>query len=277
MCFTLIKGTFHVKGYSPDGDSIKFKAKTKANWLKIRGNVKLNSKSHAQLRFESIDTLETHYKRRHQPDRFAHGAMYSLLDELGITDVKWNSNMTRVTQAKDGAQGYILCREVERYGRPVAFAFKGDTDLKDGSSVWFDDQLLKQSMNYHLVKEGMAYVTYYSGLFDDLRSTMTSGYIDAKNGQKGLHAEDRTESGFTVRGINSLQKDHVILPKLFRRLVSHIDSGGFMRNFKSELAVNPEKVLLVNRGHFINFHNLVDVSGNEVKLNHPIEDVVFVG
>ena len=40
MSFTLIKGTFHVKGYSPDGDSIKFKASRTSNWLKVDGVVK---------------------------------------------------------------------------------------------------------------------------------------------------------------------------------------------------------------------------------------------
>jgi hypothetical protein len=32
MSFRVIKGTFHVVGYSPDGDSIRFKAVNEANW-----------------------------------------------------------------------------------------------------------------------------------------------------------------------------------------------------------------------------------------------------
>jgi hypothetical protein len=34
--YTLIKGHFHVVGYSPDGDSIKFKARNEAHWRKVR-------------------------------------------------------------------------------------------------------------------------------------------------------------------------------------------------------------------------------------------------
>ena len=67
MSFKVIKGTFHVVGYSPDGDSIRFKADKESNWDLLKGpKVKLNSKKHAQLRIEAIDTLETHYKGEHQ-------------------------------------------------------------------------------------------------------------------------------------------------------------------------------------------------------------------
>lgn len=60
MTFQAIKGTFHVVGYSPDGDSIRFKADNPGRWQDLAGRVKLNTKGHAQLRIEAIDTLETH-------------------------------------------------------------------------------------------------------------------------------------------------------------------------------------------------------------------------
>jgi len=45
MSFTLIKGTFHVLGYSPDGDSIRFKAKDASLWKKLSGPaVELNAR-----------------------------------------------------------------------------------------------------------------------------------------------------------------------------------------------------------------------------------------
>ena len=56
MPFFVIKGTFHIKGYSPDGDSIRFKADNEANWDKLSGpRVNLNARCHAQLRLEAID------------------------------------------------------------------------------------------------------------------------------------------------------------------------------------------------------------------------------
>lgn len=62
MPFTLIKGTYHLVGYSPDGDSIRFKPTNLALMRKLSGPApKINARGHAQLRLEAIDALETHY------------------------------------------------------------------------------------------------------------------------------------------------------------------------------------------------------------------------
>ena len=36
MPFVVIKGTFHVVGYSPDGDSVRFMADDKGLWSKLK-------------------------------------------------------------------------------------------------------------------------------------------------------------------------------------------------------------------------------------------------
>src|SRR5262249_12874659 len=83
------KGTFHVVGYSPDGDSVRFQADDRGNWELLDGPpVQLNARGHAQLRVEAIDTLETHYQGHHQPLQLANDALHCLLDELGIKEVK---------------------------------------------------------------------------------------------------------------------------------------------------------------------------------------------
>ncbi|MEM7112640.1 MAG: hypothetical protein AAF614_09405 [Chloroflexota bacterium] len=68
MNFTLIKGTFHIVGFSPDGDSIRFKANNPANWNKIQTDKreifeeKLAADDGAiTLRLQGVDALETHY------------------------------------------------------------------------------------------------------------------------------------------------------------------------------------------------------------------------
>jgi hypothetical protein len=35
MSFTLIRGTYHIQGYKPDGDSIRFGALDSAHWKKL--------------------------------------------------------------------------------------------------------------------------------------------------------------------------------------------------------------------------------------------------
>jgi hypothetical protein len=106
MPFVLIKGTFHVEGYSPDGDSVRFMADFKEHWAKLSGGpAVLNAKDHAQLRFEAIDTLETHYQNTHQPRKLATGALERLLEGLNITDVEWNETRTTIRDGGPRSRG----------------------------------------------------------------------------------------------------------------------------------------------------------------------------
>jgi hypothetical protein len=115
MSFFLIKGTFHVKGYSPDGDSVRFRANNSANWKKLSGPAaELNARGHAQLRMEAVDALETHYEGYHQPLKQAKAAGRFLLSSLGINEVVWNENQGTVIKAQDGTKGYILARCTEK-------------------------------------------------------------------------------------------------------------------------------------------------------------------
>src|SRR5688572_8021411 len=68
MNYTLIKGSFHVVGQSPDGDSLKFRATNSMLWDSIptenREIFLRNFKEQSgvvNLRLEGIDALETHY------------------------------------------------------------------------------------------------------------------------------------------------------------------------------------------------------------------------
>ena len=187
MPFTLIKGTFRVVGYQPDGDSFKLRAKNPNNWTKLSGRrVKPNSKGDVQLRFEAVDTLETHYQGVHQPLGLANSATNFTLAQAGIKNVVWGPKYRTVTAAADGVEGYILSRTTERNGRPVSFVFAGKTNRPDGSQVRLDGVLLRQSINYKLLKAGMAYPLYYDGLFADLREVMTDAVLGDHGIEMGL-------------------------------------------------------------------------------------------
>ena len=87
MDYLLIKGTFHVIGKRPDGDTLSFRASNKKNWEKLRRlsikqtksrtSVDLNKRDQVGIRFESIDALETRFKVRggitHQPLKWVRG------------------------------------------------------------------------------------------------------------------------------------------------------------------------------------------------------------
>ena len=81
MPFRVIPGRFHVVGYSPDGDSMRFAPDDIARLSGLAGPpARINARGHVQLRFEGVDTLETHYSAAgtagslHQPLALAHAA-----------------------------------------------------------------------------------------------------------------------------------------------------------------------------------------------------------
>jgi len=274
--FYQIEGTFHVVGYSPDGDSVRFRAADATNWSRLSGPpVEMNARGHAQLRFEAIDTLETHYEDEHQPLELATEALEFLLGELGITDVEWNDTRSTVVAANDGTAGYVLSREVEPNRRPVAFAFTGSPPEADGAEVFLDEEILRTSLNYLSVERGLAYPTYYKGLFSDLREEMTAAVNRAREAGAGVWAVDRTNKGFLVEGMDSVTDEHVILPKLFRRLARFLEAGGPVSGFGGFLEAQAEEVMILPAAHATHFDTVVEVEDDVVRMTEPPENLIF--
>jgi hypothetical protein len=278
MPFFVIKGTFHIKGYSPDGDSIRFQAAHKANWAKLSGPpAALNARVHAQLRLEAIDTLETHFNNQHQPLELAIKALEFLLASLGITGMTTDAMLNTVIDVQDGTDGYILARTVEKNQRPVAFVFAGEPSENDGGSIYLTPERLRQSINYRSLRAGLAYPTYYNGLFHDLRETCTEAVSQARGEGLGIWPEDRTNTGFVCDDLASITERNVILPKLFRRLVEYLEGGGTsVGGFKNWLEARKESVLVISTAHFTHFDTLIEIEAGRVKLLEPPENLVFV-
>ena len=280
MSFKVIKGTFHIVGYSPDGDSLRFKADNPDHWQSLGGGkVRLNAKQYAQLRIEAIDTLETHYKSQHQPKKYAEAATAYLFKQLGIRNVVWNASGSKVSAADDGVSGYIISRAAERYGRPVSFVFSGKNKLNDGEEIFLDKKIARKSVNYKMLTKGLAYPTFYDGMFYDLRELFAAGTKKARKGKTGVWKADKTNSYFAVDGLESVTDQHVMLPKLFRRITAYIkETGSFDANdFIQQLEKKPEKVLVLSILHFTHFDNLIAVnSKGKIKLKNKPENLVFL-
>ncbi|MRI55312.1 nuclease [Methylobacterium sp. DB1607] len=214
MPFTLIKGTFRVVGLSPDGDSIRFVPDDDALVSALLGG-SAGSKPSRQLRLEGIDALETHYNARHQPSRWAFAATEAILAFAGVRNVQWDSRHATIVAADDETRGWILARHKEKYNRPVAFLFAGETPDGDGTSVTLDEDLLRRSFNLQALQEGLAYPTFYASLFADLRAAMTAAAVDARTAERGLWQDDRTTAGFEATSLGVLMDEVPILPKLF--------------------------------------------------------------
>lgn len=114
MDYVVIRGVFHVVGFSPDGDSVAFMASKRSLWgrldgagpitgaaganLGALGKTLTNNADCAQLRLLGIDAPETHYKPEgaatpvgefRQPGDFGARAAAGLLAALGVTNLVW--------------------------------------------------------------------------------------------------------------------------------------------------------------------------------------------
>ncbi len=281
MSFKAIKGTFHIVGYSPDGDSIRFKASNRANWDSLEGKkVELNSREHAQLRIEAIDTLETHYKGQHQPLQFAEQAAQRLFTLLGITNVTWNASHSRVTAAKDGVEGFIVSRMAEENGRPVSYVFDASQGWQDGQELFLEKPLVRKSVNFRMLREGLAYPTFYDGLFYDLRELFADEAQKVRAKPKGLWAVDHSNFFIQINSLNDITENIVLLPKLFRRLVAFLKENETFDPIKFLQFIDKgrEKLLILSRLHFTHLEDVLEINqAGQIRLKEKPEDLVFLG
>lgn len=286
MPMTIIKGYFKIAQTAPDGDSIRFYPNNAELWKKLSSRVQPNHAGGAQLRLDAIDALETHYHPRtgslgtqHQPKQFAAAAAAELLKYLGFTKVTRGDNEVISSAEPEQVPGFILSRFADKYGRPVSFAFKGDSQAADGSDVSIDKTLLHKSANYHLLAEGLVYPTFYSKLYPDLRQDMIKAVDKVRKANKGLWQVDKTTEGFVLEDLKTITDSAVILPKLFRRLLDYLainDGTASLAGFKKYLESKDDKVLILSEGHVTGFDYLVEVDGQNIKLTTSPENLVFM-
>lgn len=289
MPMTLIEGHYEILGAAPDGDSVKFYPKRgKEDWKFVRSArpVQSNKRGGAQLRLDGVDALETHYAptggvlgTTHQPLEYGRTASKALLDWLGFKNVERAENETVTAGTPEKIPGHILTRFSDTYGRCVAFAFKGQHDAKTGDDVRFTVPMLKDTLNLHLLVQGHAYPTYYSKLFVDIRRAMTDAVEQAREGRRGVWANDKTMTGFKVgRDLDEVQEEAFVVPKLYRRLMDFIAFNGgdtSLVGFEEYLNERDDRVFILSEGQISGFDTVVETNGQTVKLLKPIEDLVF--
>jgi endonuclease YncB( thermonuclease family) len=263
---------------SPDGDSVRFAADNRDLINNLPGSPPdPNPRPSVQLRLEGIDALETHYAARHQPTKWARAARDRLLNFVGIQNVTWDSNQTTVVSANDGTRGWILSRQKEKYGRPVAFLFAGETVEPDGSQVMLRSELLRRSFNHTALAEGLAYPTYYQALFSDLRDELTSVAKAARANNAGLWPVDRSTAGFDATSLAVIIDEVAVLPKLFRRLSDYMATEGTAIGFREALALSEEPVWDLRNQNHTHFDTFIEqASGSTfIRMTRDPEELVF--
>ncbi|MBH8573175.1 nuclease [Nostocaceae cyanobacterium CENA369] len=287
MTMTSIQGNFRIIKAAPDGDSIRFYPNNPQLWEKLLPTrVVTNRAGGAQLRLDSIDALETHFNPRgdsigvqHQPLELAHSAASELLKFLGFKKITRNANEVVTAAEPEAIPGFILTKFADTYGRSVAFAFKGNSDVEDGSSIYLDKSLLKKSANYHLLAKGLVYPTFYSKLYPDIRKELILVTEKVRKEKKGLWALDKTNDGFVLEDLETITDNVVILPKLFRRLLGYLainDGSISIEKFVEYLKSLGDRLIILPEGHVTGFDFVVKVEGQNIKLTSQPEDLVFL-
>jgi endonuclease YncB( thermonuclease family) len=267
MPFTLIQGHFLPRAGMPDGDSVRFRADDLALWDRLSGRpVRLGTgvatRDTAQLRLEGIDAIER-------------GATRSL--SLAATD-----NLLRLLgyQVEEVAEprGYILARMTDDVsGRPICFAFAGNSGLSDGEEVFLDEPLLRRSVNYGQAQDGYAYPLYYNTLFASLREELTRAIGRARQSGLGYWPSDATTTGVAVAGRADLVVIPPIWPKLWRRLDEYLAGESSLDGFIVFLAERDERVDVLTVMEERGLQDLVEVRGTRVRLTEMPEDLRVVG
>ena len=262
MPFTLIKGHFVPTIGVPDGDSVRFRADDPIFWLKLEGRrVDINFENRTvQTRFEGIDAIE-----KHAIEPLSTEAKNSMLSFM---------NYDRNTNPEP--EGYILSRMTDIHGRPICFTFSGVIDRNDGSDVFLDQAMVRNSINYKQMNAGFGYPLYYNTLFRDLREAFNEALSSAKSSSNGYWPTDATMTGVTVNDYGSLSTINPIWPKLWRRLEEYLRTHDNLDDFMIWLEEKRERVDILPIMEERGLEDVVKVEGNRVSLTEEPENLRVV-
>ena len=275
--FKIIKGKFHVKGYKPDGDSIRFEADNPAHWDSFEwSSISKKNAVKKQLRIEAMDALETHYEGYHQPRPFAIAALERLLKLVGIENIQFSLNVTTIVDADDAQPGFIASNGLDRYDRPISLLFPASAKLTDGSILTSDRVPFEKSVNYILIREGLAYPTFYTSTDKFLAEKVRKATRLARKDERGIWAIDRT-ADLVLWDTRTIQEDVTIMPKLFRRLIEFCDAYADFAELPAYMARQKDNLQLWDDPTPRSLASLMtfDVSGRRMSLPTPVEDILF--
>lgn len=250
-----------------------------------------------------------------------------LLKMLGVTDAKWRTfgTSTYISEANvsagtttgliktklgDSIPGYIVCNDVELNGRPLAWVFTGTTTLADGASLTVQQlaDMIEQSANYRLLRQGMVYPLFFMTLSAKLRNKLIAATYLAQDAAKrlgdaaGLPPEkissiwqiDGSVAGMAIGSLRVLTDEKALYPYLFRKVIrlnyrtqmelyweslrtlrvpenvsQGVDLSGFFRD------ANPY-VFVISDQDFVRLDEVVQIVGNQLKMTKLPQDLVLM-
>jgi endonuclease YncB( thermonuclease family) len=299
MPYRIAQGFVTIENKSPDGDTISFELdeQNRGEWIwpnELTGRFpKFNKQYQTSIRFEAIDALELHYQipdiypgiNAHQPLDLARQARDRMLKICGF-------DLSRVTEAKDLSlrdpdkqrkPATIAYMEIDPYGRVVAFVWVKDMGFKVDDShptVFLEPKQVEESVNAQLLREGLVYPTFYGTLYPELRDPCASIARKARTDKLGVWAKDAMSFQSSRKPQLSEVENLVILPKIFRRLSTHIARNGALSNFKESLAEANDVTVDSRQIRLTGLQSFVTVDGKPagqytMKLLRNPEELIF--
>jgi endonuclease YncB( thermonuclease family) len=282
-----LHGELTVVGKKPDGDSMRFIPRSPAKLEQIGRADRLRPStvdgSH-QLRFEGIDTPETHYGTLAQP--LGVEARDRLLKLAGFDDVEFGSDGAVTSAVPATRPAVILTKAAEANGRPVSYVMDADGYTPaDGEWVDVDRRLLRRTFNAKLLQSGLAYLTLYTSTPAVHQQVLRTIAEQARTARRGVWAHDETAE-FRLADQDSIGPAGVlILPKLFRRCSDYLKAlaGGFMGTIDdwlvgvSSTGRRPEddKLLVCGRTE-VTLSAVVQQLNQRIRFTADPLDIVFV-
>ena len=286
--YYLIKGNFVIKGYEPDGDSVRFIADDLDLYQHLYRHYRIKPSKRdgsVQLRFEGVDATELHYGSAAQP--LGKEASDNLLSWMGFENIEYKSDRSTMVESAnpDFIRGAILSQAAEANGRPVSYILL-DADIpKGGDWIKVDVNLLKKTLNFRLLDTGMAYYTVYTSMPNKHRQFFREVAMSARNHKKGVWDIDTT-SEFKLDDQESIGPGgQCILPKLFRRCTDYLKDveKGFKGNLADWLiwiseskSRNENDIVLINNSFEVPLSELLDQRNSTIAFKADVLDIAFV-
>ncbi len=284
--YLVLKGKFVIVGKEPDADSIRFIADNLDLYEELHRNYRIQPSrdGSVQLRFEGIDATEVHYGSAAQP--LGTEARDQLLSWMGFENIEYKGNRVQSSEP-EAISGVILTQAADANGRPISYVLleAEAKRLQDGDWTKVDTTLLKKTLNFKLLTQGLVYYTVYTSMHSSHRKLLRETALAARKANRGVWKVDETNEFVLIDKNSIIAPDgQVILPKLFRRCIDYLKSvdGGFSGNLQdwlisvSQGSRNENDRVLIRDSIEVNLSDLIAQRNSRIVFKEDVLNITFV-
>jgi hypothetical protein len=195
----------------------------------------------------------------------------------------------------DQIPGYIVTRDIELNGRPIAWVFRGSAPEADGAAITPDalTERAEQSANYYLLQQGLVYPYFYMTLQAKLRNKLSAAVTQAQATAMSatttnLWHADRSIPGITIADIKVITQQAsgasdaaLIYPYLFRKVLKFWyqttpNVANTAVNLTDLCAKANPNLFVVSEADFVKLDEILELKGNLLKMKKLPQDIVFL-